>query len=198
MIWGLCAGIYGLELDEIIENTVENYQGLTSFYAEFEQVFCDEVSGTCASYDGKIYFVEPNFFRMEIDDPKKIYVGDSVSLWIYLPDEKRAIRQAMTGMPFHINPDMFLTDYDERYTAELSADTGKSYEVTLTPVDETELYDKIVISISKKTFKITALAVHDEIGSENKYTFQKFEINKKIAKDRFLFQPPSGTQIDEF
>jgi chaperone LolA len=198
MICGLCAGMFGVELDEIIEKTVEHYRGLTSFYAEFEQVFCDEVSGTCASYDGKIYFLEPNFFRMEIDEPKKIYIGDSISLWIYLPEEKRAIRQTMTGMPFHINPDMFLTDYDKRYDAALSDDTTSSYEVILTPLDETELYEKIIISISKQTFKIGALAVYDEIGSENKYTFQKFETNKKIARDMFIFKPPSGTQIDEF
>lgn len=195
---GLSAGMFGLELDEIIESTVKNYKGMTSFYAEFEQFFCDEVSGTCANYTGKIFFVKPNFFRMEIDDPKKTYVGDSVSLWIYIPEEKRAIKQAMTGMPFHVNPDMFLTDYEQRFTAELSGDTEKMYEVTLTPIDESELYEKIVISVSKKTFKITALAVHDEIGSENKYTFDKFEINKKISRDVFTFKPPQGTQIDEF
>jgi chaperone LolA len=195
--FGLFAGISGIEIDEVIDNTLENYQGLTSFYAEFEQILCDEVSGTCANYTGKVFYVEPNFFRMEIDDPQRLYIGDSASLWIYSPEEKRAIKQDMTAAPVHINPDMFLTDYDERFTAELSGDTQKTYEVTLTPKDETSLYAKIVISISKEKFRITGISIHDDIGSENKYIFKKFETNKKISKDIFVFHPPPGTQIDE-
>ncbi len=193
----LFAGIWGVELDEIIGNTLENYQGLTSFYAEFEQILCDEVSGTCSNYTGKVFYAEPGFFRMEIDDPRRIYIGDGTALWIYSPDEKRAIKQDMTAVPLHINPDMFLTDYDERFTAELSGDTLGAYEVTLTPKDETSLYAKIVISISKEKFRITGISIHDDIGSENKYIFEKFETNKKISKDTFVFQPPPGTQIDE-
>ena len=195
---GMVAGLSGVELDEILDNTLQHYQGLTSFYAEFEQIFCDEVSGLCADYTGKIYFVKPNFFRMEIDDPPKLYVGDSVSLWIYLPDVKRAIRQEMSGMPFHINPDMFLTDYEERYDTRLSSDTGAVYEVTLTPKDETSLYEKIVIIIAKKTFTLSGISIYDDIGSENKYTFRTFEVNKKISRDMFVFKPPAGTQIDEY
>ncbi len=195
--FGLFAGISGIELAEIIENTLENYQGLTSFYAEFEQILCDEVSGTCASYTGKVFYAEPNFFRMEIDDPQRIYIGDGTALWIYDPEEKRAIKQDMAAVPLHINPDMFLTDYDEKFTAELSADTQAAYEVTLTPKDETSLYARIVISISKEKFRITGISIHDDIGSENKYLFEKFETNKKISKDTFVFRPPPGTRIDE-
>ena len=198
LVLSMFASISGLELDEIIERTIQNYRGLTSFYAEFEQILCDEISGTCANYTGKIFFVKPNFFRMEIDDPGKIYVGDSTSLWIYMPEEKRAIRQDMTVMPFHINPDAFLVDYEEQYSAELSGDTTEQYEVTLTPKDETSMFAMIVISIAKQTFKINGIAVHDGIGSENKYIFEKFETNKKISKDLFVFKPPPGTQIDEY
>ena len=135
---------------------------------------------------------------MEIEDPEKVYVGDSTSLWIYIPAEKRAIRQKMTGMPSYINPDEFLSGYEDRYTAVLSADSGKTYEVTLTPIDETDVYEKIVISVSKKTFEITSLSIHDGVGSENKYIFETFETNKHISKNMFVFDPPDGTQIDEY
>lgn len=198
IVCGLCTCINGIELDEILENTVKNYEGMTSFYAEFEQVVCDEVAGTCDRYEGRIFFVEPGFFRMEIDDPQRVYVGDSVSLWIYLPGENRAIKQEMTGMPFHINPDMLLADYDEQYHVRLSDTTEGTYEVTLIPKDETTLYQDMVISISRRSFRIGAITIRDEIGSENKYTFRTFDANRRISKDMFNFKPPAGTQIDEY
>jgi outer membrane lipoprotein-sorting protein len=190
--------VQGMSLDDIINKTIDNYKGLTSFYAEFDQIYCDEVSGTCDRFEGKLYYLKPCFYRMEMNDPKRIYVGDSASHWIYIPDENRAIKQGFTLLPVQINPDLFLRDYHERFTAELTGDEGKTYEVSLIPIDDTDVYEKIVISISKTEFEITAVKINQEIGSEIECIFSTFDINKKFPKDIFNFKPPEGTQIDEY
>ncbi len=189
---------FAIDMDEIINKTIEKYENLNSFYAEFNQILCDEVSGTCSNFEGKIYFLRPNFFRMEMESPKQIYVGDSVSLWVYLPEKNRAIRQSLGQMPFQINPDIFLKDYEKRFNAELTDEDKNSVQITLTPKDKTDIYEKIIIKILKGKFEIAAITIIDEIGSESKFNFDKIEINKKISRKLFDFNPPKGTQIDEY
>jgi outer membrane lipoprotein carrier protein len=189
---------YAQNVEQVIEKTLAHYQNMESFYAEFEQTMCDEAQGICCNYTGKIYFLKPNFFRMEMDDPEQIYVGDSVSLWIYLPEKKHAIRQSLGEVPFQVNPDYFLLDYDERFSAAISNENGNSYEILLNPRRETDIYDHIMIVIAKKDYKISAITICDQAGSENTFLFNKIEINKKISKKKFQFEPPKGTQVDEY
>lgn len=187
-----------LSLDDIISATLQNYEGMNSFYAEFEQVMCDEVTGTCVSYHGEIYYKKPCFFRMEMDKPEQVYVGDSVSLWIYLPEKNRAIRQSLQQVPFQINPDHFLKDYESRFDAELTKEDKSTYEITLVPKDDTDIYSTVIITVTKKKFEITGITITDDIGSESKFIFSRIEVNKEISKDIFEFNPPEGTQIDEY
>ena len=71
-------------------------------------------------------------------------------------------------------------------------------EITLTPKEEIEIYKKITVTIHSKKFEINAIAIIDETGSESKFEFDKIEINKKISKNLFEFNPPEGTTIDEY
>ncbi|HEX7321246.1 MAG TPA: outer membrane lipoprotein chaperone LolA [bacterium] len=185
---------YAQTMDEVIAKTVKRYDNLKTFQTEFTQTLCDEAAGMCSIYEGKLSFLKPNFFRMEIEKPAQVYVGDSVSLWIYMPDKKKAIRQAIGQIPFAINPNMFLEDYQEHFNAEFaSADDG--YEITLKPREETEIYSMITLLIDKKKYDIMMISIIDGAGTENKFVFSNTRINKNISRDVFLFQPPEGTEI---
>ncbi|MBN2620357.1 outer membrane lipoprotein chaperone LolA [candidate division WOR-3 bacterium] len=198
LLLSAAGSINAQDVDQVIEKTLAHYQNMESFYAEFEQTMCDEVQGICCTYTGKIYFLKPNFFRMEMDDPRQVYVGDSVSLWIYLPEKKHAIRQSLGEVPFQINPDHFLLNYSDRFIAAISNENNDSYEILLNPKRETDIYDHIMIVITKQDHKITAITICDQAGSENTFHFNKIEINKKISKKKFQFEPPGGTQVDEY
>jgi outer membrane lipoprotein-sorting protein len=133
---------------------------------------------------------------MEIENPKQIYVGDSVSLWIYLPNKKRAIRQHLgSQIPFALNPDIFLKDYNKRFNAELKI--NKYYEIIFTPKEETEIYKKIIIMVHPERYEINGITIIDETDSENKFIFKNIQLNKKISKKIFEFKPPKGTEIIE-
>ena len=194
----LCLQLFALEANDVLDRTIKQYQNMNSFYAEFEQVYCDEEAGICQRYEGKTYYMKPNFFRMEIDKPRQIYVGDSVPLWIYIPDEKRAVRQRLEQMPFQINPDALLMNYQSEYNAQIITETDGYYEIALTPKEDTDMYRKLTVKIDKASFEIISIAVVDEAGTESKFEFTKVEINKKISRKMFEFKPPEGIQIDEF
>ncbi len=183
-------------LDSIINKTIAHYQNLNSFYIEFSQNFCEKNSGICQNFDGTVYFLRPNYFRMEIKAPKQIYVGDSISLWIYLPDKKRAIRQHFGAqIPFAVNPDIFLKDYNQRFNAELKI--NKNYEIIMTPKEDTEIYKKIIVTIDSQKYEIIGITILDETDAENKFIFKNIQLNKKISKTLFEFKPPKGTEVIE-
>ena len=135
---------------------------------------------------------------MEINEPKQIYVGDSVSLWIYMPEEKRAIRQALTEMPFQITPDALFEDYEEDFISSLDGEDEESYNIILEPRDETDIYRRLRVRIKKETFEIVGITVTDESGIESKFEFTKVEVNKKIDRKLFEFKPPKDVQVDEY
>jgi outer membrane lipoprotein carrier protein len=189
---------YALNVDQIMQKTLDHYEHMESFYAEFDQQQCDEVRGICCTYTGVIYFKKPNFFRMEMREPETIYVGDSVSLWIYMPESNHAIRQNLGEVPFQINPDMFLQDYQERFNAEMTGENDDTYEINLLPKEPTDIYDHIALSIAKKDYQIHALTICDRAGSENAFIFHKIVVNKTISNKKFKFDPPKGTTIDEY
>lgn len=189
---------FSLEVHDILEKTTEKYNKINDFYAEFTQTMCDELSGTCQLYEGKIYFKRPNFFRMEINDPTQIYVGDSSSLWIYMPEKKRAIRQSLGQIPVQISPDVFLKDYDKRFNIEFLGEEKNIVQIALIPKEDTDIYSKIIVDIHKTKHEIKVITIRDQAGQENKFAFEKIEINKKLSKELFEFKPPEGTQVDEF
>ena len=190
--------LFALEASEIIGKTIEKYRNMNTFYTEFEQEYCDEDAGICQRFEGKTYYMKPNFFRMEIQDPNQIYVGDSMSLWIYMPEEKRAVRQALTQMPFQISPDALFENYEEDFISSLAGEDDTHYEIILEPRDETDIYRRLKVRISKETFEIAGISVTDESGIESKFEFTKVEINRKIDRKIFQFKPPKGVQVDEY
>ncbi|UCG31432.1 MAG: outer membrane lipoprotein carrier protein LolA [candidate division WOR-3 bacterium] len=190
--------LFALEANEIIGKTIEKYRNMDTFYTEFEQEYCDEDAGICQRFEGKTYYMKPNFFRMEIEEPRQIYVGDSLSLWIYMPDEKRAIRQELHQMPFQISPDALFENYEEEFVPSLTSEGEDHYEIMLEPKDETDIYRRLKVTIKKETFEILVISVVDESGIESKFEFTKVEINKKIDRKIFDFNPPKGVKIDEY
>jgi chaperone LolA len=189
---------HAVQVDEIISKTVANYEDMKTLYIEFSNVLCDEASGTCTMTDGTIYFKKPHLFRLEMENPEQVYIGDSTTLWIYIPEENRAIKQSALELPFQVNPDLFLRDYEERFTAALQEETKDTYMIQLLPKDSADVYSRINVDIAKDTYTIVGIAVFDGIGSENKYSFHTVKINPDISKKKFEFTPPPGVCIDEY
>ena len=192
------SSLLATQASEVLDKTIEQYQNMNSFYAEFEQVYCDEEAGICQRFEGRTYYMRPNYFRMEIDDPEQIYVGDSTSLWIYFPAEKRAIRQGLEQMPFQVSPDALLADYQTDYDAEIIDENDEYYEIDLTPIENTSIYRKLTVIIKAGTYELIGITVYDDAGTESKFEFSKVEMNKKLSKSIFQFSPPEGVQVDEF
>ena len=190
--------LFAVDANEILEKTVEKYRNMSTFYTEFEQEYCDEDAGVCRRYEGKTYYMKPNFFRMEIEQPKQIYVGDSVSLWIYMPDDKRAIRQALQQVPFQISPDALFENYEEDFIPSVTDEGEDYYQITLQPKDENDIYQRLTVEIKKGTHEIIGISVVDESGIESKFEFTKVEINQKIDRKLFEFKVPPGVQVDEY
>ncbi|MGD9380754.1 MAG: outer membrane lipoprotein chaperone LolA [candidate division WOR-3 bacterium] len=194
----LTTQILATEASDVLDKTIEQYQNMNSFYAEFEQVYCDEEAGICQRFEGRTYYMRPNYFRMEIADPEQIYVGDSTSLWIYFPAENRVIRQGLEQMPFQVSPDALFADYKSDYEAEIVVENDEYYEIDLTPIENTSIYRKLTVRIKVKTYELIGITVYDDAGTESKFEFNKVEMNKKLSKSIFQFSPPEGVQVDEF
>ncbi len=186
------------ELSDFIQKTIDHYDNLKSLSTDFEMITCDEMTGTCQNIEGKIYYQRPFAFRLEFHDPDIFYIGDSTVLWIYVPAHKKAVKQNMESVPWQVQPASFLKEFGTKYNAEERSNGDARTTVILKPIDETDLYDHIELSIDRASYTIKSMLIVDKAGSERKISFSNIKFNKKISKSIFNFTPPTGTQVDEY
>ncbi|MBN2464836.1 outer membrane lipoprotein carrier protein LolA, partial [candidate division WOR-3 bacterium] len=84
--------------DSIWQDLRARYLGLKTLSGTFAENICSEQQGTCTGFEGKFAIAVPARYRLEVTEgPKQLFVSDSTNLWIYLADEKRAVKQPAGG-----------------------------------------------------------------------------------------------------
>ena len=75
-------------------------------------------------------------------------------MWLYMPNVGRPIRitsmQSVVGGVFN-NSDIMRVDFSSEYTVEKQEDKGDEYILSLKAKNDTVAYDKLIMSVDKKT-----------------------------------------------
>ncbi len=171
------------------------YLSLRTLSGTFEQTTCSDLDGTCQRFTGSFRFRLPGRFRLEVESPQRqVIVSDSTTLWIYLPDEKRAIRQPAYGP----SPVLAFLDpvLDPNTEARVTRDsTGPRLVQVLTPDSLSALSD-LVLELDAAGTRITAFSFSDGWGNKTRFALSNQQWNPRLADRLFTFTPPKGTTIE--
>lgn len=182
--------------DSIWHNLRARYLGLKTLSGTFTENICSEQQGTCTGFEGKFVIAVPARYRLEVTEgPSQLFVSDSTDLWIYLADEKRAMKQPAGGFApvlAFLGPVL-----DSTATGEVSKDSTGTYVVRVTMGDEMSALNDLLLELDETGTRIDGFSFSDGMGNNIHFRFYDQKWNQKLPPGTFKFTPPKGVIVEE-
>lgn len=193
---------YGLSLAadalEIVAKTSDKYKNVRSFQTRFDRQTCNIDQEFCQLSQGKIWFAEPNLFRVEVVSPAaETYVSDGSYLWVYVSNRKEVFKKPVKDNKMILSPKYFLNNYQEEFDCSIEKEDESQWEIKLTPKDEMYFLKDVILTIEKNTYRVVGFATYDTENTHIAFTFTNLLLNQKIAPKTFKFKVPKGVKIAE-
>lgn len=152
-------------------------------------------------FEGRLYLKQPEQVRWDYLRPVKqiIYIsGDKVIL--YLPEERQAIVQTLSGHP-DAEPAMGLLSnigkWNDLFSIRGDGEEGDLFKVELRPKTML-LIEKVLVGIHKKTHYISTMTLFEKSGNSVSFHFSNIRTNSGLKDGLFDFKIPKGTEILEY
>lgn len=181
--------------DSIWQDLRARYLGLKTLSGTFAENICSEQQGTCTGFEGKFAIAVPARYRLEVTEgPKQLFVSDSTNLWIYLADEKRAVKQPAGGFApvlAFLGPVL-----DSTATGEVSRDSTGIYVVKVSMGDEMSALNDLLLELDETGTRIDGFSFSDGMGNKIHFRFYDQKWNEKLPAGTFKFTPPKGVIVE--
>ena len=162
-----------------------------TFRSEKKEKFIDEIKGTTL-IKGDKYVLKT--------DQQHIYCN-ATTVWNYLPEQKEVTvslydKEDDTQI---MNPLKMIQGYEKSYKSNFIRETmGKGVliqEIDLTPLKSSSYY-KIRLTLDKNKKQIIRVVVYEKDGTQYIYTVNKFEVNKNLSDDVFVFDSSKHSGVE--
>jgi len=196
LLLGVCLGFAQAENDSIWPNLRARYLGLKTLSGTFRENICSEQEGTCTGFEGTFAISVPSRYRLEVTEGmRQLFVSDSANLWVYLADEKRAMKQPGGGFApvlAFLGPVL-----DSTATAEVSKDSTGIYVVRVSMGDEMSAVNDLLLELDEAGTHINGFSFSDGMGNKVHFGFYDQKWNPKLPPGTFKFTPPKGVTVEE-
>ena len=183
--------------DSLWQRLRQRYVSLKTLSGTFEERICSEAAGTCQDFSGRFSIRVPSRYRLEVTDPvRQVIVSDSSTLWIYLPAEKRAMKQPAGGLA----PVMaFLGPVlDSTATADVHRDSSGLWVADVAMGDdEMAAMSDLQLELDAAATRIKAFSFTDPWGSKYHFALQDQNWNPRLNDKIFRFAAPKGVTVEE-
>src|SRR5215204_1075247 len=176
------------------------YDTVKDFSANFSQTYEGGVLRRKTSEHGTVQIKKPGKMRwVYASQEKKLFVSDGQTMFLYFPDEKQVMKnavpsqdQATSAVLFLMGKGNIVRDFNVRW-ADGGPDT--TYRLRLDPKTRQAEYDWLEIAADRETLRIVGLTAADAQGGRSSFTFSNFKENVGLADKMFQFTIPRGTEV---
>jgi outer membrane lipoprotein carrier protein len=186
----------------------EHYNHLRTLQAEFTEIYTG--SGIERTESGTLWLAKgglkkPGKMRWEYRSPRgKLFVSDGIHAWFYVPEDRQARKTEASRLDDARSPLAFLLGKTklekELHALSLAPDVTPLIpgDVVLRGVPQAlaDQVSEILLEVTPDR-EIDRILIDDVDGSTTEYRFSAQKENIAIARDRFEFSPPAGTEIVE-
>jgi outer membrane lipoprotein carrier protein len=208
LVWamlGASAGA-GLSLEQVTARLEQNFAGINTYQARFEQEVLSEQFGKVISKGrGELRYMKPGKMWWHYEQPEeRYYITDGKVLWDYLPSYKQAMKMKLDEVLSSSLPKSFLFGMgklEEQFEMAFAPDQADSnpefYHLLLNPKKE---QDRVVIGtvelfIDPKTFLVKEARLKDAVGNQNILRFSEIKVNVPMSAKIFSFTPGKGVEV---
>jgi outer membrane lipoprotein carrier protein len=174
----------------------ERYLGLRTLSGRFAETISSDLEGGEQTFTGSFSVRLPDDYRLEVESPTpQLIVGNDSVLWLYFPDELRAVRQAHgQAIPLlaFLEP---LTD--PASTARLESEGAGPVRLAVVQADTlmATMFD-LVFELDENAARIRRFSFTDAWDGNYEFVLTGQEWNPVLDDRLFRFTPPPGTDVE--
>lgn len=200
----LCAATTGAgavpDSAELLSRLQAWLDGTRDLECRFEQTLLSGAFGAGVREVGRLYVKRPGKMRWEYTrpDPKVAVLNDDTAA-LYLPEDRQLIRgdDAWSASPLLVllSGEGRVADVFDVEPASNGPESGKPGRLRLVPRQEGQGFVEVIVTLAEPDFSIAEAEVLDEAGNRMHYLFRSVRRNRGVSDDRFVLDPPAGTEI---
>jgi outer membrane lipoprotein carrier protein len=175
--------------------------GTRDLECRFEQTLVSGAFGAGIRELGHLYLKRPGKMRWEYTrpDPKVAILSDGAAS-LYLPEDRQLIRgdDAWNSTPLLLllSGQGRLADVFEAESSPAADPRGQSgYRLRLVPRERHQGFEEVTVTLAPPEFSISEAEVLDDAGNRMLYQFRSLKRNQGISDERFILEPPPGTEV---
>ena len=169
---------------------------LSTMEAQFVQTLINPRGELIEESRGMLWLSRPGKFRLHYTNPyEQLYVADGKKMWMYDRDlEQVTVKEQEDALGS--TPALLLSSSEPLKNnfsiTELGAHEGFQW-LELNPKAADSNFDFVRLAIEGDVLR--AMEMVDGFGQTTRLFFETIVRNKKIADDKFSFQPPPGVDV---
>ena len=188
-------------IDDLVRNLQTNYESVRDFSADFEHRYSGGVLRTSIVEYGTVLIKKPGKMRWRYtSSEEKLYVSDGEIFYSFFPVDQQVIVTEVPPDDQGSTPALFLAgkgsladDFKAAYANE--PETPDSWLVRLTPETSETDYERLTLTVDRKSLAITGLSTEDVQGGRSSYRFTNLVENRGIPDSSFDFEIPENADV---
>jgi outer membrane lipoprotein carrier protein len=187
----------GPSAQEVATSLQRKYDSIRDFSADFVHTYEGGVLRRKREERGSLLVKKPGKMRWEYKgDEEKLFVSNGVTIYQYLPEEKRVIR---SPAPDDDQAAVLFLAGRGHLTRDFNVSFGQSppgaWTLRLEPKKPDSAYDWLEITAARETFTLRSFTVGETQGTRSTFTFTNFKENPGLADTSFEFSIPKGVEV---
>jgi outer membrane lipoprotein carrier protein len=214
-VWGLCVLALGVGaqptskggqpagLDALVARVQERYDRTLHLRARFRQETRLQGFDQVQTGAGQVWILKPGMMRWDYTTPEpQSIIANGETLWIYLPEERQAIRERLDHSMGTRTPALFLAG--QARLTELFTVTGRPtpapsedslLQLEVTPKGGALPYAHVRLGIDPSSYLVTQVQLVDALGNSTSMWFSDIDTEGAVEPSWFQFQVPPGVDV---
>lgn len=180
--------------DKFLNEVQQNYQSFKNFVIDFTREVSTPAFSDKQISRGKLYFLQKNKYRLEING--QITISDGETVYNYSKKAKRVVITKFEENFF--SPENLLTNlpqiFKKEFLGEELLNNKKTYKFQFYPAPSNPEFKSMILWITNDKL-IQKIQVDDWAGNGYVFTVSNFIQNQKLKDDLVKFNIPKGVKV---
>jgi len=190
------------EEQKALDAIQKQYESVNTFTAKFLQKSYVKSMNQAVEAKGKVQIKKPGKMKWVYNAPDpQVLVSNNKVLWLYVPNEKQVTKASLESIYSSNTPALFLAGkgkLSDTFNVIKVSKEKDSIVVILTPIEEDNSLDRLVLFADNKNYQITGSSVYDKLGNKTEIHFSDIRVNVKIPESTFRFKIPQDVELLDY
>ena len=197
-----CSNGWASDEQEALDAIQKQYDSVNTFTAKFLQKSYVKTMDQALKAKGEVQIKKPGKMKWVYNAPDpQVLVSNDKILWLYVPNEKQVTKVPLSSIYSSNTPALFLAGkgkLTDTFNVVKVSREKNWIAVVLTPLEEDNSLDRLVLLADNKSYQIVGSSVYDKLGNKTEIIFSDIQVNLNIPEETFRFEIPENVELLDY